>query len=413
MEKVELSFGDLFLNPKGWNLPNLANFEKTSTKLISLATPYPQIIVEHYTYDDNRKKEYLLINKDTSNGKVDFREKPYTYVREWPLNIDIFRSKDNRGIVCWKYDRMIDNKLSSEILEYDFHLKKRRSPNFDFGLTKYNNISSFIFDLDNDGIIESQLYPIMQPEDYVYIIKYIFDQRSKIAINSCHSLKELVRLKKAWIKYLDYPSKHNAKKVYDLIPSVEWIDEEYIKKEEKDIIEKELRKNVIADKSITQEDIMKRGERIRNLIKKIEKIYSIDFINWLWVNLDVLEMQVYFSDRYAVKIIFRLFPFSYIRKDNQLDKILDNFIVINPRMFLQEFMRHRHMVSIEDALDGNFGNELIGRANIKYLENKKKIKALQSVKVRKLRRLRELCLKFLRNEQKSLENNYQVIIDFH
>ena len=166
---------------------------------------------------------------------------------------------------------------------------------------------------------------------------------------------DLAKFYEAWKEYISYPSSENAIRVYELLPDT------------------------------------------GHVTQYIDFTKEYEDITWeVYESLDMLERQVYTSDRKAVQLAFRLLTtFGDAAFSEELDIILGTLIRINPKLFLEELYTHRNLVSRLDALVGNFGPEYYGPDKAVRLETSLRIKALKQVTDPKLVEVRDECIVLL------------------
>ena len=118
------------------------------------------------------------------------------------------------------------------------------------------------------------------------ILKFILDLKLKSIEEELvpQTSGRWVDFRKAWKIFLSYPSDENARNVYILLPD---------------------RKSNSQNQNSTKEDEM---------------------WEWVWKTLPVLEKEMYAGNRYAVKVAFRLYPFTIKFFTSELDSIFENFI---------------------------------------------------------------------------------------
>ncbi len=113
-------------------------------------------------------------------------------------------------------------------------------------------------------------------------------------------------------------------------------------------------------------------------------------------HLGVLEGEVYSGQANAVKLGFRLFTIAYGGFEVNLNKIMGNLIAFNPRMFLEELQAHRDLFPALDGLLGSYLRDTANDATARSLEQKLRIKALESVEEKALKAIRSECIKILK-----------------
>ena len=112
-------------------------------------------------------------------------------------------------------------------------------------------------------------------------------------------------------------------------------------------------------------------------------------------NLSILEHQVISRDEESVRLAFRLFSISDGDGAEQLDILLGKLIRVDPTLFLKELVANQRLTTRVDGLLGNEGEEYVDNFKAQCKENRRRRKALQSVKDRQLRRKRDECTREL------------------
>jgi len=271
---------------------------------------------------------------------------------------------------------------------------------------------SYIYDEDDDGIWESMIQPDQNDElSEQKVLEYIIAVKQK----ERDEKNNFSLIKKSIIDFINCPMSENAKKMCDLIPSLnlypEFNDEIQLKKR---LWEFELNEKLEAEGKLG------RNFRVAEIQSEQE-----DFWFWLSQNMSTFELEAYSGDELVIRSLFKLFPIfmsikfqHYVNfqmldqkkeefRYSKLDRILDNLIRIQPEKFLKELKENKHKVRLQDVLDGSFGLEFIGRSREKYLQVQKKIDALSRVTDKPLIEIRDLCLRFLKKEKEFLEDKFE------
>lgn len=352
-------------NFKGWNIPDISKMKKTKIETTKILEDLPPILVEEYEYICNKSKKrnpfYVIPNKSVMLGKiVDLRDDLTTYKKEWVQGLKIFKTENGKKILCYQY-YCIRGANISEILKEYLQSIKEESPLIVGGIAG-GAVSEYIADLDNDGVFESKFGAINNE----YALDSILRSKFKEYKKRTKLEKNLILLKKAWIRYMDYPSSKNAQKVYSLIP-----DSRSISNLEETEEEKEL-------------------------------------WNWIWLTLPVLEKEMYAGDRNAVKVAFKLYPIHRGTFSANLDVILAHFARVNPKMFLEELKKHQKLITPKQAIEGSMGLEECGLANVRYLKLQNTLKALKRVKDKSLVNVRDECINYLEKQLEYLKKHYDI-----
>lgn len=158
-------------------------------------------------------------------------------------------------------------------------------------------------------------------------------------------------LEEAWNQYYLSPSEENAQKVLALLPS---------------------------------------GGKILDIK---DGFIALNAIN---DHLGVLEGEVYSGQANSVKLGFRLFTIAYGGFEVNLNKIMGNLIAFNPRMFLEELQAHRDLFPALEGLLGSYLRDTANDPTARDLEQKLRIKALESVEDKALKSMRNECIKILK-----------------
>ncbi len=140
--------------------------------------------------------------------------------------------------------------------------------------------------------------------------------------------------------------------------------------------------------------------KMLNLLPAGQKIMDIkngfDVINSLNDHLGVLEGEIYSGNPVSVQLGFRLFSISYGAFEVSMNKILGNLIAFNPRMFLEQLQAHRDLFPSLEPVLGSYLRDTANDAVARDLEQKLRIKALESVEDKDLKSIRKECIKMLK-----------------
>lgn len=183
-----------------------------------------------------------------------------------------------------------------------------------------------------------------------------------MAMNACVMLLSIVLLlgkeqtiewdsiEKAARRYIEYPSSDNARVLRQQIQSV-------------------------------------RGEN------KSADYYSL--IEYVFSNLVVLERQVAAGDREAAKLGFMLYNVSIGHNKNKLDCVMGDLARTYPRIFLEELSSSHNAILIKESgypvCQTHLGQGGIRQMAHRY-ELEMRIRSLESVTAKKLRRIRDACV---------------------
>jgi len=371
---IDIKYPDCIYNLTGWNIPDISKLNKVSTEIVAYSKYLPKITVETYKYEYDAENDiipYMIINKRILNGKkIDLREDLNTYRREWVQALKIFRLIAGKRIVLYQYDYVRGSSASEVFRRHQKSMKEQKK--FITGIPGGGWESVFIIDFDNDGIFESKIDAfsiLLSPEKdlkFKYLLNLILKKEDKKKNTKRKILDKFINLKKAWKKYLNCPSSENAKIVYNLLPN------------------RKIKKN----KKETKEEI--------------------EMWNWIWLTLPVLEKEMYAGDRNAVRVAFKLYPIIGGTYSVNLDVMIAHFARVNPKMFLEELKKHRHLVTPNQAIEGSWGLEYIGRANLRYLKLKNTMNALNTVNDPDLKEIRDECINTLRKKLDYLIQNFDI-----
>lgn len=161
------------------------------------------------------------------------------------------------------------------------------------------------------------------------------------------------KLLKAWENYLNYPSSENADKVSELLPD---------------------------------------SGHVKYAGKHWEEV-----VDTIYKDLYLLELQVYSSDRAAVRLTFKLYTIADGAFGEELGMILGALIRINSRLYLEEAQHNRNLLaSMGLGLPtGSMGYWYIENDSAQCLEASLRIKALKNVQDSSLINIRNECIKQL------------------
>lgn len=348
------------INPKGWNIPDISKIEKVAEREIQISEEIPPIINAACQKRKDLKDGFLrTINKRISvENKINNIETLEYYEVEYFNSLNIYIFKKSKKILCYQYARVVSGKTAKDFInQIIFSLQKDLF--FDEGIGG-EFTSTFIFDADDDGIFESSIFDPLNGNS-IEVVKKIFDYKRKLNKNVAgnHISKKLDSFRKKWVQYLNYSSKQNAKNVLETLCEL--------------------------------------GYKGSNILKKSESEYW----EWVWDTLPTLEKDVFASEPYAVKIAFKLLPISIDTFSGRVIEILENFIRINPEMFLEELKDNRSEVKF--SIFGSKGIEDLGYANLVSLEIKKRINSLKSVKDPELNDIKKEIIDILETELKHIK----------
>jgi hypothetical protein len=142
------------ISPLGWNLPDLSYLEKESTEVKEYPGISKKIIVETYEYKGKKgTTHYYIYNKQIlKGGVVDLNNE----VREWVEGLKIFKVEGEKEVICYQYDCVQGETLSSkEVQKKEAEKKKKILIGIEEGGVAGGWTSCYILDLDGDGIFES------------------------------------------------------------------------------------------------------------------------------------------------------------------------------------------------------------------------------------------------------------------
>jgi hypothetical protein len=144
------------------------------------------------------------------------------------------------------------------------------------------------------------------------------------------------------------------------------------------------------------------AEKMLNLLPRNVKITDIRdgflVVNLIYDHLGVLEGEIYAGNPNSIKLGFRLYTISYGTFELALNKILGNLIAFNPRIFLEELEIHRELFVSLDPIVTSYLRDTPNDQVATGLENKLRIKSLESVTEKPLKSLRNECIKILKKQ---------------
>jgi len=171
---------------------------------------------------------------------------------------------------------------------------------------------------------------------WVPILLLIFVTLQPSVLNSL-SISEIqidmTNFGKVWGDYISNPNGENARTVYSLLP---------------DGKDKEIRLAV----------------EVRPLIIR---------------NLSVLERQIFSGDRDSLRVAFRLFTIADTALEEELGKILGNYIRFSARSCLRELSNHRDLVPYLSIIVCSFQFTLKGDSAGQELEKNARMKAMEYI----------------------------------
>ena len=142
------------------------------------------------------------------------------------------------------------------------------------------------------------------------------------------------------------------------------------------------------------------AEKMLNLLPGNQKIMDIKdgflVINSIFDHLGVLEGEIYSGNPNAIKLGFRMFSISYGTFELALNKVVGNLIAFNPKLFLEELAAHRDLFPSLDPILGSYLRDTPSDPVAQELENKLRVKSLESVLDKPLKSLRNECIKVLK-----------------
>ena len=142
------------------------------------------------------------------------------------------------------------------------------------------------------------------------------------------------------------------------------------------------------------------AEKMLNLLPGNQKIMDIKdgflVINSIFDHLGVLEGEIYSGNPNAIKLGFRMFSISYGTFELALNKVVGNLIAFNPKLFLEELAAHRDLFPSLDPILGSYLRDTPADPVAQELENKLRVKSLESVLDKPLKSLRNECIKVLK-----------------
>lgn len=161
---------------------------------------------------------------------------------------------------------------------------------------------------------------------------------------------DMTNFGKAWGDYVVNPNGENALRIYALLPA------------RKDM---EIRLQV----------------EVRPLISK---------------DLSTLERQIFSGDRDSLRVAFRLFTIADTALEEELGKILGNYIRFNARDCLRELNNHRDLVPYLSLIVCSFQFTLKGDSSGQELERNARLKAMEYIEDDDLKNIKKECIKTLK-----------------
>ncbi len=158
-------------------------------------------------------------------------------------------------------------------------------------------------------------------------------------------------LQEAWNQYYAAPSEENAQKMLSLLPD---------------------------------------GQKIMDIKN------GFDVINSINDHLGVLEGEIYSGNPASIQLGFRLITIAYGAFEVGMNKILGNLIAFNPRIFLEQLQAHRDLFPTLEPVLGSYLRDTADDPVARDLEQKLRVKALESVEDKDLKALRKECIKVLK-----------------
>ncbi|MCK5057662.1 MAG: hypothetical protein KAT34_13455 [Candidatus Aminicenantes bacterium] len=113
-------------------------------------------------------------------------------------------------------------------------------------------------------------------------------------------------------------------------------------------------------------------------------------------NLVILESQIFSGDRDSLRVAFRLFTIADTALEEELGKILGNYIRFNARSCLRELNNHRDLVPYLSLIVCSFQFTLRGDTTGQGLERKARLKAMEYVDDGDLKAIKKECIKTLK-----------------
>jgi len=404
------------LNRLGWEVPKISAYEQLS-RTEFLDEEKQKFFIESYRVKNNLTIWETMGSRVTNiglnraiNSVAKVEESDYL-LEKWN-SFQIVKNEEDRivyikkGFILISFNNVLDIKDRYSIIKKIFAIPNliiKESPRED----------AFIFDRDCDGIFESLI--INQNQNYSD--QMILKEIKKLQGEQFKS-DGFVRVKRDIINFINFPNKQNAQKMYESIPTLELYKDNSMNKVQIN--------NEIWDFENKLEKKQLDTPQINFSTEIVNSEDRFDFWLWLSQNIDKIKDEAYCGELYAIKTLFKLYPiFASIQGKEQInlqflpeedseiqyckiDQIFDSLIRIQPRSFLTEFQNHLKLVRIQDILDGNFGLEMIGKADLKYLQTLKKIEALKSVTDESLTEIKNLCVRFLEKEKEFLEKNFDI-----
>jgi hypothetical protein len=354
-----------YFNLKGWNVPDISKMKKISTEKVKIIDYMPEFLVETYRKIKYDKKtnphEYIILNKKILKDKrVDLKEDLSTYQGNYVQDLTVYKTGDGNRVLCYKYTYGTGTQPYQELLQY---LSNRRINSWEIMGGSYDSITMvYLADLDGDEIYESLFSAYDNDLQFEFILAFKYRNPGLQANVNL----DILKFKKSWIEYMNYPSQENAKIVYNLIPDAKKVN------------------------------------------RRVESSDEKEFWNWVWLTLPVLEKEMSAGEPYAVKIAFKLYPIHGGDFSPNLDFALAHFARVNPEMFLEEFKNNRQFITPDQAVDATIHIEKAGMAKQRYLILKKTKERLQKVNNPSLLKVKKECISYLEEEIKYLVDRFDV-----
>lgn len=135
-------------NPSGWNLPETSDLQFESREIITYPDVPLSLEVELYKMKArSRVDEYFILNPFKEQRQM----MPDLVVREYPLDMKVFRDAQSGDILCYYYVRLAEAIPRSELEKTPEGRESIASRRASLILHQ-----SYLFDLDDDGKYESE-----------------------------------------------------------------------------------------------------------------------------------------------------------------------------------------------------------------------------------------------------------------
>jgi hypothetical protein len=373
-------------NYYGWNIPDLRYLDRIGTEEIEIPSKNLTIVLEKYRFKKNFKKlpgkhkkfdDYLPRKFKLNKSGETFYKGLQSSNRSWKHYFEIYRLKNSKKVVYYFYSGLVD--LSKSCQDYvNSFLKSRKNiyitqsqitGDVYFARDRSGSMYGFYVDIDDDGIYESRISHIFEkPTEF---IEYVIDKKAQyLDKNKSKPSSLFISFKKAWIKYLDFPSNDNLKNSYSIF-------KEYV-------------------------------DTIENVGNETTKNY------WKWFKntFDNIQTDALSGNENAINFCLQLHRIRVMTISGILEKIFTKLILIQPEKLLRQILKNKSLFSLVKQnrkvlklkwiIDSDYGLEFVGLATRKYIINQKKIQALLTVKNKELTKLRDKCIEILKNDQKNL-----------